>query len=124
MKKTILLSLLAVFVCSLTFIEDNPIQGKWNHVFKDGGPEVDFLVNFRADGSYDGFANKKSFVTGTYHMKHDTLYISDPVCNSRYEGTYKVTIFGKQDSVKFQAIQDTCKGRYEGVNGLFYKRVK
>jgi hypothetical protein len=122
MKKLLFLSLLGISLFGMSFIYDtSPIVGRWEHIFKDG--PTNFLVVFRADGTYDGFANKKAFVSGTYKMKNDTLYISDPTCNSKYAGTYRVEYFGKQDSIKFHVIQDTCIGRREGADGLVYKHI-
>jgi hypothetical protein len=123
MKKQIAISLLAMTLFSFTLVDEtSPILGKWQHYFQK--ESINFLVIFKKDGSYDGFANKKAFVNGTYRMKHDTLYVSDPTCNSKYEGTYTIEYFGKQDSIKFHVIQDTCQGRNAGVNNLVYKRVK
>jgi len=124
MKKLILSSLLAIGLLSaFKFNDESPIVGRWelNSVFQ--GQPFSFLVVFRSTGNYDGFLNKKTFVSGTYQMKHDTLYISDPICNSNYKGTYKVEFFA-QDSIKFHVLQDTCRGRKEGVNNLVYKKVK
>jgi len=125
MKKTLLLSLLALALLTAFTINNasSPIQGRWefNSVFQ--GQPFSFLVIFRANGNYDGFLNKKAFVSGKYQMMHDTLYISDPICNSDYKGTYKVEFFA-QDSIKFHIIQDTCRGRREGVNNMVYKKVK
>jgi len=104
--------------------ETNPLVGRWEwtRVYPEG--PLSILAVFRSNGTYDGFANKKSFVSGTYSVKHDTLFISDPVCNSKYSGTYKLTFLGQRDSVRFNVIQDTCKGRRGGVNGMVYKQVK
>ncbi|SDH15051.1 hypothetical protein [Mucilaginibacter gossypii] len=104
--------------------QTNPLVGKWENsgVFK--GDPYKFLAIFRANGSFDGFMNNKEFVSGTYHMNHDTLYMSDPTCNAKYEGKYKVEFFGQLDSLKFHVIQDTCKGRVEGTNGFLFKRVR
>ncbi|MFD1257702.1 hypothetical protein ACFQ3S_12915 [Mucilaginibacter terrae] len=125
MKKLKLIGLLGIILLSAFSIavETESIQGRWelNSVFK--GEPFSFLIIFRNNGKYDGFLNKKTFVSGTYRMKHDTLYISDPICNSAYEGTYKVEFY-KQDSIKFHVIQDTCIGRRDGANGLVYKKVK
>ncbi|UOE52820.1 hypothetical protein MTO98_17265 [Mucilaginibacter sp. SMC90] len=87
------------------------------------GEPFNFLVIFRINGTFDGFINKKEFVSGVYHMKHDTLYISDATCNAHYQGTYKVEFYSLRDSLKFHLIQDTFKGRKEGTNGLLFKNI-
>lgn len=125
MKKNRLLSILIFLLFSGTsFTRDtNPLAGKWEYsgIFK--GDPFKLLAIFRTNGTFDGFINKKEFVSGTYHLKHDTLYISDPTCNVKYEGTYQVEFFGHLDSLKFHVIQDTCVGRREGTDGLLFKKL-
>lgn len=125
MRNLLLLSLLVVLLFSSSFREDtNPLLGRWewSHVYKEG--PVTILAVFKANGVYDGFANKKAFVSGTYKVKNDTLYISDAICNSKYQGTYKLKFFGNRDSVKFDVLQDTCSGRKQGIDGTVYKHIK
>jgi hypothetical protein len=124
MKKALITSLLAIAVISYSFIdESNPLVGKWewSKKFKDGPLTV--LAVFKVNGTYDGFANKKSFVSGTYKVVKDTLFIADPLCNSKYMATYKLKFFGNKDSVQFNVIQDTCAQRRNSVNGFIYKKV-
>jgi hypothetical protein len=125
MKKLCVLASFVIMVCAaIAFTGDtNPLVGKWEHSGISHGQPFNFMAIFRANGTFDGFINKKEFVSGTYHMKHDTLYMSDPTCNAQYEGSYKVEFFARQDSVKFHVVQDTCMGRKEGTNGLLFKRI-
>jgi hypothetical protein len=113
-----------VLFAVLSFTADsNPLVGKWEYSSTQQGSPFKLLAIFRANGTFDGFINKKEFVSGAYHMKHDTLYISDPTCNAQYNGIYKVEFFGQHDSLKFHVIQDTCKGRREGTDGFLFKNV-
>jgi hypothetical protein len=102
----------------------SPIQGRWETSSVYQGQPFSFLFVFRNNGNYDGFLNKKTFVSGTYQLKHDTLYISDPICNSAYQGSYKVQYHGQLDSLTFHLIQDTCGGRQEGMDRITFKKVK
>ncbi|MCX2475009.1 hypothetical protein OQZ33_11765 [Pedobacter sp. MC2016-05] len=125
MKKKLAFIAIVLAICSFKLIDEpNPLLGKWESktVYKEG--PLSILLLFRADGTYDGFANKKTFVNGTYHVSKDTIFIADPICNSKYNGKYKLTIFGERDSVKFDVISDTCKARVAGANGFTFKRVK
>jgi hypothetical protein len=126
MKNLILPGLLAIVLFSAFTISDdpNPILGRWELKGADHGQPFSFLVVFRTNGNYDGFLNKKTFVSGTFHMKHDTLYIADPICNSAYEGMYKVQYHGERDSLTFHVIRDTCRARREGSDGFTFKKVK
>jgi hypothetical protein len=125
MKKSYLFVVFVVIVfCAVAFtVDNNPLVGKWEYSGTSQGQPFKLLAIFRTNGTFDGFINKKEFVSGAYHMKHDTMYISDPTCNDKYDGTYKVEFFGQLDSLKFHVIQDTCTGRREGTNGLLFKKI-
>ncbi|SDD97514.1 hypothetical protein SAMN05216464_103213 [Mucilaginibacter pineti] len=125
MKKFYLFSTLAVILFSaVAFTSDtNLLVGKWEYSSTYQGGPFKLLAIFRANGTFDGFINKKEFVSGTYHMNHDTLYMSDPTCNAKYEGVYKVEFFGQRDSLKFHVVQDTCAGRREGTNDKLFRKV-
>lgn len=125
MKKFCLLSTLAIMLSSAIAFktETNLLVGKWEHTGTYQGAPFNFLAIFRANGTFDGFINKKEFVSGTYHMNNDTLHMSDPTCNAKYEGSYKVEFFGRQDSLKFHVVQDTCMGRRQGTDGLLFKKI-
>jgi hypothetical protein len=125
MKKNFTLSIFitVIFTVVSFTIDNNLLVGKWEYSSTQPGGSFKLLAIFRANGTFDGFINKKEFVSGAYRMKQDTLYISDPTCNVRYEGIYKVEFFGQRDSLKFHVIQDTCKGRREGTDGFLFKNV-
>lgn len=126
MKKLALFGIIAVLLSSVFAFKDepNPVLGRWenNSIFQ--GKPFSFLVIFKANGNFDGFANKKIFVSGIYHMQHDTLYIADATCNSNYFGTYKINFMGQADSIQFKVIKDTCRGRVQGTDKFVFKRVK
>jgi hypothetical protein len=125
MKKNHLFGIFSVLLLvTVSFKSDNnPLVGKWENSGIYKGTPYKFLAIFRANGTFDGFMDKKEFVSGTYHVQHDTLYLSDPTCNAKYEGTYKIEIFSHADSLKFHVIQDTCRGRREGTDGFGFKKV-
>ncbi|MFD1257701.1 hypothetical protein ACFQ3S_12910 [Mucilaginibacter terrae] len=125
MKNLNLISLLIIVLLSAFAIVDDidPIVGKWENVRNFQGAPMTLMADFKANGTLNGFINKKLFGSGTYKVKHDTMYFYDPTCNINYGGTYKIQYFGK-DSLKFHVIQDTCTGRREGTNNFLYVRVK
>ena len=125
MKKIILSCLLALVVLSAFKLTDgsNLLVGRWENTRIIKGSKMSLIGNFKADGSYSGFINKKAFVTGKYQMKHDTLYIGDNTCGLNYVGIYKVEFF-KKDSLKFHVIQDTCQGRREGTDNFLFRKLK
>jgi hypothetical protein len=125
MKRLLLLSLLSITLLTASKINDevSPILGRWEFRSIDHGSPFSFLLIFRSNGKYDGFMNKKTTVSGIYRMQHDTLYIADAICNSAYQGTYKVDYHGKADSLTFHVIRDTCRARREGSDGFTYRKV-
>ena len=116
----IFLSMLAVVGCSNNQQTPPSIQGRWASQFADGD---DVLAVFRKDGTLDFFVNDKLFVTANYSFANDTLRASDPFCSSDYYASYKVD-FISADSMRFSALQDTCRPRKRDLDGAGYKRIK
>lgn len=79
------------------------------------------MVIFRADSSYDAVVNGKIFISSKYQVRQDTFVDRYGAC--RLAGTYKLQFFA-EDSVRFTVIQDSCRGRREGYNGLTLYRAK
>lgn len=84
--------------------------GRWQQNFS-GGTAV---TVFRADETFDISVNGKTFVSGRYRVKGDTLAISDPVCGVGYYGTYGLT-FLTPDSIRQTLIEDTCRVRRQSI---------
>jgi hypothetical protein len=125
MKKINIFCLLAFIALSaFSFIEEPvPLVGRWDNVRNYQGQPWTLTADFKANGNFTGFINKKAFGSGNYKVKHDTLYIYEPTCDINYAGTYTIEFMGR-DSLKFHVIQDTCKGRREGTNNFLFVRVK
>ncbi|PZR07236.1 MAG: hypothetical protein DI539_23905 [Flavobacterium psychrophilum] len=114
----------AVLALCTTLPQDtHPLVGKWEYSATHHGGPFKLMAVFRANGTFDAFVNKKEFVSGTYRLKNDTLYVSDPTCNAQYEGIYKVEFFGKNDSLLFHALQDTCVGRKTSTAEKLFKHI-
>lgn len=107
-----------VILSSFAIDPPSPMVGRWQQQLNG----VTLLFNFRSDGSYDGFVNGKSYVTGRYYVRQDTIGVADGKCNPIYFGTYKLQ-FLVPDSVRFTAILDTCRDRRETVPTLALGRV-
>lgn len=127
MKKVLIYSVLAIMLSFSAFSPSNEnisIVGKWECIKKFNGSAVSLVAIFRANGVYDGFVDKKAFVTGKYKMTQDTLHFIDVIGNGIYDATYKVKFFGDRDSLKVSVIQDTVVGRRQGTDGFVFKRIK
>lgn len=81
------------------------------------------MTVFRADGTNDIFVNGKTFVSGKYYVRQDTLGYTDPLCGIAYYGTYKLDYFAP-DSLRLAVISDTCGGRRRGFDGVKLGRIK
>lgn len=107
-----------------TVNDDDSVLGKWEWKRPSPKDPLSIVLTFKANGGYDIIANQKPFVAGTYKMQHDTMYISAPICNNKYMGTYKVKFMGRRDSIQFKVVADTCRIRRQGTDGFVYRKVK
>ena len=82
-------------------------------------------VVFKSDSTFEGYVNRKPFVSGTYTFSNEDsiLSIQDGGC-SGIVATYKVNFFSNADSMRFTAISDSCNERREGMQRLVMGRVK
>ena len=82
-------------------------------------------VVFKSDSTYEGYVNKKPFVSGTYsfNITDSIITINESSCNG-VTGTYKVNFFSDADSMRFTVVQDYCSERREGMQRLVFGRVK
>lgn len=121
MKIFVCLLLISLTVAVVSFIQpSNPLVGRWQ-LKSLGGPSV--VTVFRADGTNDIFVNGKTFVSGKYYLRQDTLGYADAICNMAYYGTYKLDFFA-QDSLRLTVLADTCGGRRRGFDKIILGRVK
>jgi hypothetical protein len=121
MKKALFCGLVLLTLTATAFVAPpNPLVGRWQRQF----PGMLFMLNFRADGTYDAFINGKAFVNGTYVLKQEDFTLNDGLCNLNYFGTYKLRFYSGTDSIRFTVVQDTCTARRRGSDGLTMGRVK
>jgi len=93
------------------------IVGRWFTYTSDGSK---FYIDLKSDGTFQNYYKEKLVHYGNYTFKDPVVLINDKEddsCGSGYWGKYNVTFFGK-DSLSFVAIEDSCAGRKEGVNGM------
>lgn len=105
----------------LAFAEKNKLMGRWETKPSPNGNITGVI--FRTDSTFEGYVNKKPFVTGKYTFINDVFSFTDNGCNG-YQGTYKVEFFSNEDSMRFVPIQDSCLERKEGMIKLIMGRVK
>lgn len=117
--KTILFSALA----SLLFASAAPdkLIGRWESISPVSGNVTGVI--FKEDGSFEAYINQKPFVSGTYTLRDSIFEMQDPGCLSMI-GSYKITFFSNNDSLRLQLIHDLCEGRANGSNNRVFGRVK
>ncbi|SFE06912.1 hypothetical protein [Spirosoma endophyticum] len=120
MTNASILTLLCVAILRVGFsLLPNPMIGRWQQEFSDGRRA---LAVFRADSTLDFFVNWKASGRGRYYVQQDTLGLSYASCNGAYTGTYRLSFFA-HDSVQFSVLEDTCRERRLGMDGVTMGRV-
>lgn len=117
--KIVLLSTIAAV--AIAFVPADKLTGRW-----ETKPSVNGNVTgavFRPDNTFEGYVNKKPFVSGVYTLQGDTLSFTDNGCRGA-QGIYKLYFFSNADSLRFEAISDSCADRKAGMERLVMGRVK
>jgi hypothetical protein len=117
--KTLLISATIFSLISFTILD--PLTGNWETKLSPKG-NVTRIV-FKADKSFDGFINKKPFVTGKYTLENDILSFTDNGCDGK-KGVYRIIFFSNSDSLRFEPIEDSCEQRRIGMSKTILGKVK
>lgn len=117
--KTILI--FTALLVSTGFREKANLVGRWETRPSEKGNVTG--VVFKSDATYEGYINRKPFVSGRYTLKESLLTITENGCNG-VSGIYKVILFSNLDSLRFQAVNDSCTERKTGMTRLVFGRIK
>lgn len=104
-----------------SFLGDNKLVGKWESPPSPKGNIT--IVHFKADGSFEGFVNRKPFVSGHYAVEKDLLKFTDNGCDGR-QGAYQLVFSNYGDSLRFRPLEDSCGERKEGMSKLVVGRKR
>ncbi len=117
--KTLLICITAI----LGFTSGIELKGRWETKPSEKG-NITGLV-FKADNTFEGYVNKKPFVSGTYsfNMADTLLTIQEGGCGGT-PAIYKVNFFSDADSIRFSVVEDTCTQRKQGVQRMVLGRVR
>ena len=96
------------------------LTGRWESISKTGNVTG---VIFRADNTFEGYVNKKPFVTGTYTYQDNVFSFVDNGCEG-IRGTYKTNFYSNSDSMRFELVGDSCTERRNGMLNLVLGKVK
>lgn len=116
--KTMLIIGLVLFTI---FLEENKLTGRWETKPSRTGSVTSLL--FRPDSTYEGYINRKPFLTGKYTWKDSLVTILESGCNGQ-TGTYKLVFFCNDDSLRFIPVSDSCNERREGMKRIVLGRIK
>src|SRR4030095_7966877 len=93
-----------ILISLLAFVPKNKILGRWETKPSPKGNITG--VVFNKDNTYEGYINKKPFVSGTYHLSGNTITIEEASCNG-VKAVYKLIFFSHSDSLRFEPISDS-----------------
>lgn len=105
----------------VTLAEKDRLSGRWETKPSTKGNVTG--VVFKTDSTFEGYVNKKPFVSGTYTLRDDIFTFTDNGCEGK-RGVYKIFFFSNADSVRFVPIEDSCTERKNGMSKLVMGRVK
>ncbi len=114
--------ILAAIIAALGgFVDEDFLTGRWESKPSPKGNVTSVL--FKPDNTFEGYVNKKPFVTGQYTLKDSIMSFVDNGCNGA-EGVYKVVLFSYGDSLRFEPVNDDCEERKNGMSRLVMGRLK
>ena len=112
---------LATALGFISFTLNTDLLGRWESKPSPKGNVT--TVVFKNDNSFEGFINKKPFVSGHYSFSDGVLSFTDNGCNGK-QGVYKIVFFSDSDSLRFEPISDSCEERKNGMSKTILGRVK
>jgi hypothetical protein len=115
--KTIIIS--AALIALFSFTDKDMLTGWWESPISPKGNITS--VRFKDDQTFEGFVNKKPFVTGTYLLKDSIFTFTDNGCNGE-QGIYQLVFFHNEDSLRFEPISDNCTERRNGMSRMVLGR--
>jgi len=114
--------LVATIIISLfAFAPKNKLLGRWETRPSPKGNVTS--VVFNKDNTYEGYINRKPFVSGSYSLHRNTITIEETGCNGM-KAVYKLIFFSHSDSLRFEPVSDSCTERREGMSRTILGRVK
>jgi len=118
MKRILVFAMLITF---FAFAPKDKLTGRWETRVSAKGNITS--VVFNKDKTYEGYINKKPFVSGKYSLRRNTITIEETGCNGA-KAVYKIIFFSHSDSLRFDPIRDNCTERREGMSRTILGRVK
>lgn len=102
------------------FLGENKLVGRWESKPSEKGNVTGVVFK---DSTFEGYVNKKPFVSGVYKLENDNFSFVDNGCEGK-RGVYKIIFFSDSDSLRFEPLNDSCEGRRNGMSRLILGRKK
>ena len=118
---TMKLLLIFIQIVAASFLLSDELSGRWESKPSPKGSVT--TVVFKSGNRFEGFVNKKPFVSGTYTYVDSVFHFSDNGCNG-VAGDYRIIFYNNADSMRFETIQDSCTERMHGMERLRLGKVK
>lgn len=118
MKSVLILS---GFISLSSLFDKDILTGRWESKPSEKGNITG--VVFKPDQSYEGYVNKKVFVSGHYNLIEDSLSIIENGCDGK-PGLYRLIFFHDGDSIRFEPLEDECIERMKGMSRTILGRIK
>ena len=112
-----------LIICLLALMANtssDKLIGRWESISSKGNVTG---VVFKDDNTFEGYVNRKPFVSGTYTFNDSIFTLEDNGCMG-VRGTYKFTFYSNNDSFRIELMHDECEGRGNGMNDRVFGRVK
>lgn len=113
--------MIMLMLATLPLANADRLTGRWESPPSDKGNVTG--VVFKPDYSFEGYINRKPFVSGNYTLKDSIFSFVDNGCEGK-QGKYRVIFFSNNDSIRFVPIEDSCAPRLNGMSRLVMGRVK
>jgi hypothetical protein len=112
-----------IVVVVITFFAFNSVEklkGRWESKPSIKGNVTGVVFK---DSTFEGYVNKKPFVSGRYSFENNVFSFVDNGCEGK-RGVYEVVFFSNDDSIRFVPISDSCTERKAGMSRLVMGRKK
>jgi hypothetical protein len=121
MRKNLFLAPLCVFLLFSFADGSRNLTGRWRVAY---GNKISGEMVMQSNGHFVAtFTGQTWKVGGQYKVDGNTIAIEDSTCGFGYWGKYQATWYSN-DSVKINAMEDSCSGRRLNGDGAVLVRVK
>lgn len=113
-------TLIVFTLLMLAFKAPQSITGKWE-TLQPGGNTLGMV--FKADNHFEGYINRKPFVSGTYTFEDDIIIMNGDGCINM-PGKYRIHFLKNTGAIRWEVINDSCTDRKKGLDNIVFTRIQ